>query len=617
MADLEEAIRLGREAVKCTACDHPNRAVYLNNLGLRHGDRLKRMGDANGDFKASIHLFSDALRLSNASPLYRIQAGQNAFNYYAYANNWESARIVSNTVINLLPRLSLRWLSRSDQQHLIKNITNFSSRAASAVLQTGGTAAEAIEILEAGRGIIAGFIFDSQSDIPRLKESQPELYFEYMRHRQEVNLPFSTITKPDPRPLRGLVSAPHASASGLQSSMVVPILQRHQHVEELDDVEAKIRKAPGFERFLLPPTTTELMDLATHGPIVSFNVTEYRSDVLLVTAYNIVGLHLKKLRLDDLVRYTSKLVGENKLSVGKPSTKTRRQGELQHILKWLWDVAVNPVLHQLGFISPLPPDSLPHIWWVTSGYMGLMPLHAAGNGKELTSDYVVSSFIPTLKAIKYSREKQLRRPLEPNPNMLVVEMPNTVGMRFLKTEEELKSIKKSICPAVLINPSKACVLNEIRMRHIVHFSCHGNSESTDPSAGGLFLGPAENGMAEHLTVRELADTRLEEPQIAFLSACSTAENSSEELIDEVIHVASAFQQIGFPHVVGTLWEASDNAAIQVAGAFYEVLIRILKEDSLRAQHHVVADALHEAVKRLRYTKRRDPISWVPFIHIGA
>jgi CHAT domain-containing protein len=42
-------------------------------------------------------------------------------------------------------------------------------------------------------------------------------------------------------------------------------------------------------------------------------------------------------------------------------------------------------------------------------------------------------------------------------------------------------------------------------------------------------------------------------KLAYLSACSTAENKIDQLADEVIHLASAFQVAGFRHVAGAMW----------------------------------------------------------------
>jgi hypothetical protein len=68
-------------------------------------------------------------------------------------------------------------------------------------------------------------------------------------------------------------------------------------------------------------------------------------------------------------------------------------------------------------------------------------------------------------------------------------------------------------------------------------------------------------------LQELAGFRHSLAQIAYMSACPTAENSSISLANEVIHIA-AFQLLEFPHVIGTLREAANQCATEVTGAFY-------------------------------------------------
>jgi CHAT domain-containing protein len=119
-------------------------------------------------------------------------------------------------------------------------------------------------------------------------------------------------------------------------------------------------------------------------------------------------------------------------------------------------------------------------------------------------------------------------------------------------------------------------------------------------------------------VQDLARINHDKAQLAYLSACSTAENSSEDLLDDVIHIASAFQLIGFLHVVGILWEVRDIAAVAVSRLFYEELSRrVVAGENLSTS---VAQALHEALNNIEVTKRvsrsNDVLSWVPFIHMG-
>jgi CHAT domain-containing protein len=114
-------------------------------------------------------------------------------------------------------------------------------------------------------------------------------------------------------------------------------------------------------------------------------------------------------------------------------------------------------------------------------------------------------------------------------------------------------------------------------------------------------------------------------QLCYLSACSTAENTAERLTDENMHVASAFQLSGYSHVIGTLWEAGDRAAVHVAKVFYDELAdAIHKNGGGIIADDVVAHALHKAVKVLQEKKqpgsrlnpKMDVLAWAPFIHLG-
>ena len=60
VADLEEAIRIGREAVDTTAEDHSDQAMHLNNLGVDFGNRYIRTG-AITDLEESIKLIQEAV----------------------------------------------------------------------------------------------------------------------------------------------------------------------------------------------------------------------------------------------------------------------------------------------------------------------------------------------------------------------------------------------------------------------------------------------------------------------------------------------------------------------------------------------------------------------------
>jgi hypothetical protein len=98
-----------------------------------------------------------------------------------------------------------------------------------------------------------------------------------------------------------------------------------------------------------------------------------------------------------------------------------------------------------------------------------------------------------------------------------------------------------------------------------------------------------------LTVGDLRDHWLQEnpPFLGYLSACSTGANEAERLVDEGIHLVSAFQLAGFRHVVGTLWEVSDKHCVDVARVLYETM----RDEGMTDV--AVCRGLHHAVRAAR------------------
>jgi CHAT domain-containing protein len=117
------------------------------------------------------------------------------------------------------------------------------------------------------------------------------------------------------------------------------------------------------------------------------------------------------------------------------------------------------------------------------------------------------------------------------------------------------------------------------------------------------------------TVATLIPARLPHAQLAFLSACQTARNEDLNLLDEAIHLTSAFQLAGFPHVIGTLWPILDSVSVDVAVGFYTRLSSV--PDVLTVADS--AQALHDTIRELRDRPgyAAFPSRWAAYIHAGA
>ncbi|NUP25211.1 MAG: CHAT domain-containing protein [Nocardia sp.] len=159
-------------------------------------------------------------------------------------------------------------------------------------------------------------------------------------------------------------------------------------------------------------------------------------------------------------------------------------------------------------------------------------------------------------------------------------------------------------------PTRDRVLRLLRECSIVHFACHGVSDTADPSRSRLLL---HDHATAPFTVAALAPLDLGHARLAYLSACETA-TTGPELIDEAIHLASAFQLAGYPQVIGTLWTVDDETSTEIADRFYAALTPSggVVPDTSRAAH-----ALHDAVRTMRDIYRATPSLWAAHLHAGA
>ncbi|KAI9776673.1 MAG: hypothetical protein M1816_005151 [Peltula sp. TS41687] len=403
--------------------------------------------------------------------------------------------------------------------------------------------------------------------------------------------------------------------------------RRQQLFQTLDDLRKEIRRHSRFERFLLLPTEKEIRDLARNGPIVCFNISNISSEAFLVMTTSIQALPLPNLKVENL-QSSVKLFASRGNPARRDATLCESDRDEQSFipdvsteLQSLWNNAVKPVFQQLGLLGrEKAPDTLPRIFWVAGGMMAFLPLHAAGDqtegSTENTLSHVISSYVPTLKTLQFVQNKTSFSLHGQRPEILIVSMPTTPGgHKPLKVAEEVATINNHTrswaSTIALEQPSRDSVLNALKSCSIAHFACHGLADSVEPARSALILG---REIEEKLTLKDIDAIIRDSAQIAYLSACSTAEIKVQDLVDKSIHLASTFQLAGFQHVIGTLWGADDSAAVEIAGKFYKGLLQHNKGDDTS-----VAQALHDAVLCLRNEKgnRKDISKWAPFIHLGC
>jgi CHAT domain-containing protein len=192
-----------------------------------------------------------------------------------------------------------------------------------------------------------------------------------------------------------------------------------------------------------------------------------------------------------------------------------------------------------------------------------LPIHAAGvysggSLEECCSDYVVSSYTPTLSALHRARAN-LAPITRGSFVLLAAGAPETVSslsMPYLdNVQAEITDVARLARAADHIEVLEYGQTSAAKVREvaeglpradIVHLACHGVQDLDDPLQSGFCLGDGK------LTVSELMEVKLDRAFLAFLSACETAKGDKNQP-DQAIHLAAAMLFCGFRSVVATMW----------------------------------------------------------------
>lgn len=599
--DLDTAIKLKEEAVARTPAEHTHRAARLHNLAISLQRRFEATGSAS-DVEEAIRRNEEAANCVTAPPTIRIKAARMAADSLINHDLSRANRILLSAV-QLLPFVSPRTLEQSDRQYIVSQFAGLTAEAVSASLASGDPLYHAVELLELGRGVLANLQIEIRSDISSLSNEHPEVArrFEYLRNvldrpqTEMVRKSFHQLSQEEERNLR----------------------------KEMDNLVTRIRQLN--KQFLCVTSELEIRNIAKDGTVILFNISKLRSDAIIIEETGIRTLNLPHLTQSDLVEWTQTFLRAIQDAQRDP-VKSRR--DLKRVLEWLWDIAMSPIFELVGFKSS-PPDgeTWPRVWWVASGLLNMLPLHAAGyhddgSGRTVI-DRVVSSYTPTIKSLMYARDRTKNQANVGEVKALAVVMPETpdqVELENVKTElQMLQTQFRNRFLTVKSCPTRTEVLDELLKHQLVHFSCHGISD-IDPSKSMLLL---MDWKTQPLTLPYIASLNIDCGQFAYLSACHSARGLDVQLLDESINLSAAMQLAGYPSVVGTLWQVMDKTAAEVAEHVYSWLLR--DGDYLQIQKS--AEGLHHAIRAAREQSRiwegherkvpSNPFVWASYIHVGV
>lgn len=554
-AVLDEAVDAGRAALVLIGENHPDRSTFevnlVSSLSLRDASHHDEVLD----------LLEAAAMRDSARPAVRVDAASAWGRVAMAAGRPDRAAHGFDVAVGLLPVFAARGLTRTDAAHWMAQHSQLVCDAAACALEVGH-ADRAAELLELGRGVLMAQALESRTDLTDLRAAHPALADEFGYLCRQLD-------------------SEH------------PDEERQVLAGRLAALTARIRSTPGFDRFFLPSTVTQLTAEARSGPIVLVNASQYRCDALILTESGVAIQPLPKLKLPAV----HERLGELRAAVdamggpGRPAGHAGRAGlALGH--------------HHRAGTQPAGSGRQPTLVGAVRS-AGLFPLHAT------VLDRVASSYTPTIRALAHARARHISRTESPTtPRVLAVGMPRTPEGTDLpgarKETEFLGRLLPGTLELVNKDATHDAVLSRLAASEWAHFACHAASDPVDPGESRLLVHDHGN---KPLRVVEISRLNLSKPEFAFLSACSTA-TTSLDLVNESIHIASAFQLAGYPHVIGTLWEISDTIATKISTHIYTELA------ACHFDIRNVATSLHEAIRIVRDRYPQMPTLWAAHIHVG-
>jgi CHAT domain-containing protein/TPR repeat protein len=624
--DLDEAIVLNREALDLCPQGHPDRSGSLNNLAAQLSALYNQLGEMQ-DLDEAIVLSREALDLrpqghsdrsrsldnlarylyDRFTKLKQLQDKEELFSLYdqlvhapeivssidlSAARAWTRvAEHFHHPTMVLAYETSLRLLVQhvailpSSPQHLVilKNITSSLAVDAFSACLRKRAPARAVELLEQGRGVFWSQLTRLHSSLDNVILSSPTgktLADEFMR------LAFL---------IRNVLNSPSRCAD------------QHERVchlnYEMERVVADIRELPGLSRFLLPSLFHELQRAASGGPIVIVNASKYSCDALIVLLDR-DPVHIPLQIIQEGVRDLSTEL--HILTVR--ATKDDVTKELAFFLRKLWDQVVSPIVDYLQTTHPFQS----RIWWCPTAEFSVLPLHAAGpfrKGEKNLPHLYISSYTPTLTALIRARRHDLSISATEHKRFIAIGQANATGeSKLFSVGAELDDIGQQVdglATFTRIDGEESCisrVVEELGKNEWVHLACHGLPHRKQPFESAFAL---QDG---HFTIQRIIGCDLKNPEFAYLSACHTTVGD-EESPDEVIHLASAMQFVGFRSVIGTMWAVDDGETTKITPTFYKLMV----DESGRLDHTRAALALNKTMKSVNIPLDQR----ILYIHLGA
>jgi hypothetical protein len=179
--------------------------------------------------------------------------------------------------VSLLDLAVFRGLARHDRQRVLEQFSGLGSDAAALAIDAGEYA-QAVELIEQGRGVLQTQSLEARRRFGDLQKEAPTLATRLVAIHAALEPSLETsLTSPN----------------GLGLPGKYRVADMNDLAQEREDLLVEIRQRPGFGNFLRPLPFSTLRGAARDGPVVIINISQYRSDALIVTSVGCGSCHFR------------------------------------------------------------------------------------------------------------------------------------------------------------------------------------------------------------------------------------------------------------------------------------------------------------------------------------
>ena len=534
-----------------------------NNLASAYIARIR--GDRANNLERAIVAGQFALKVytHDAFPKECRQTSRDLGNLHFEQKKWKLATDTYTNALTAAETLYQSSILLDNEAAEIGVTSDLPHRAAYAYAKIGERRKAALTLeVNRARGLSESLNRD-RANLIQLQTLAPTLYVDYQ-----------TITGQ----LRNLERDDRDRIVSTDRNSITPNILRNEAIrlrEELNATIAQIRQVPSYEDFRTPTKWEDLaIALRPNNPLIYIVTTSNGSMALIVTVDAIEILWLNDFTEQTLREILYGSSEEKELSRYLGTYQDFRNDSKENYSAWcqeiesttrqLWDLLMGPIVQQLKTMG------IDRATLIPTGYLSLLPLHAAWTedsskptDKRYAIDDIHFTYTPNAKSLTEAR-KIADRPF--TDSILAIDNPR---QDLPNSQREIDCAIDSFSDRTVLRHDNAtidAVKSGLAKAAIVHFSCHGTANFTEPLNSGLLMSDGLLTLKDLLALNLAQDSGI---RLAILSACETGLPGLDN-IDEVVSLPIGLLQVGVAGVIASLWSVSDLSTMLLLTKFYDL-----------------------------------------------